>query len=477
MGRNPRSTGPCRTRKRFIVSATKSVLSGWLKRPRGAGVTTVRCGDNNSMSRSGPSAIRILAPLVVCGLLASACGGEDPSEIALSPVDRDRDDTFYTPASGSLASDGVYVVHRDNPVITGTVRLTDPELTELSDGRFAVCCERVLLRSSPPVFYGGLSDAFPAVVDTSIRSVETNEPDTVWSFRSPAVHMPADGSRVELILSRRSGRPNEPMVTNDVHLRLASRIIVLPVHVHEFVRAGSSSVAVDEDRVRAIFDGPVFLTESTTHRDATAARDNTTTITKEVTDPNEPPDRLWDDAEIQFRLASYETVPQRDGLEERLINNDEASGGFGGACRPDTRLARYHSERKEVPGIHVYFGGSIDSNMLGAHLAGGACGAHSACRTTVDDEDFILIDGRQSFRVPNTLAHELGHFLGLEHSTINRSCGALLLDDPGSRDEQNANLMVPGARGVQLTPAQRERAREVACAATAAWRLDVVGCR
>ncbi len=73
------------------------------------------------------------------------------------------------------------------------------------------------------------------------------------------------------------------------------------------------------------------------------------------------------------------------------------------------------------------------------------------------------------------LAHELGHYLGLDHvQPYNSECGAQLLDES---DIDTENLMMPiSSVSAKLSHGQISRARDMTCRYLSEWGLSSSGC-
>jgi hypothetical protein len=209
------------------------------------------------------------------------------------------------------------------------------------------------------------------------------------------------------------------------------------------------------------FERPAFSTEAQTiHSASTGA-----TETYLVTTPALPPiysnvDDIWHQALIQFRLETYDTIENPE-MERQILSSI-----------PDSTTwipRRLHDERfREIPGIHIYVGRDSEGLLTkGQTRLGG-------CRTDVSRVNAIALawnDARDGGS--NVLAHELGHYLGLEHTNgeFSLSCGAPLLDSPGAR-----NLMETGAHDSSLTSRQAERARDFACMYLRLWGMASRAC-
>ncbi len=78
---------------------------------------------------------------------------------------------------------------------------------------------------------------------------------------------------------------------------------------------------------------------------------------------------------------------------------------------------------------------------------------------------------------PTALAHEIGHFLGLQHpdESFFSECGAELLEPS---DRVSENLMASfGPLTAKLSERQIRRAREMACRYLAEWGMISSACK
>ncbi|HEY1553488.1 MAG TPA: matrixin family metalloprotease [Kofleriaceae bacterium] len=96
--------------------------------------------------------------------------------------------------------------------------------------------------------------------------------------------------------------------------------------------------------------------------------------------------------DVGFQLASVELLPASAAhVETRRDRDDLADGRLGGAV------------------IHVFFVGKLDDVDVEGATAGGV-----TWHQRKDDRKYVIVSARAYDR---TLAHELGHFFGLPHSS------------------------------------------------------------
>jgi hypothetical protein len=158
-------------------------------------------------------------------------------------------------------------------------------------------------------------------------------------------------------------------------------------------------------------------------------------------------------------MASYETISNRE-LAEQVISGSERV----------LAVSDVHQTKMNTPGIHVYVG----KNVRGYPALGQTKGPN--CSTAVNSVNAIALAWDNAEEAPVTLAHELGHYLGLEHvdQTFYPECASGLLDPS---DDIFKNLMhSQSARTTGLTARQRTRAREMACSYLRAWGMTSPAC-
>jgi hypothetical protein len=250
-------------------------------------------------------------------------------------------------------------------------------------------------------------------------------------------------------------------------LGLTAPIIVVPVHVH--VLASSNGTL------------PLFgLSEQVVRSWIDPLRPDTDRALQFAPDP------IWKAAGIQFSLAGYDVI-RTDGLHEYLLTDDEIHTMRQAGCGASRLRSLYEANHRGRPGLHVYLGGRIGRlstlpGLTGFDRAYGfKCPATGGCNAGGEPR-FIAIDaynlspivGRGTSK--STLAHELGHFLGLAHTNEPASCGDAL--GPFDHGAGSCNLMIPGGcvLDVQLTASQAAHARNVACEWLRMWRVPSAAC-
>ena len=334
----------------------------------------------------------------------------------LSSMARPPSENVLVLAGTRLNSGEVHEIPFENPAVAGYVRLDSaPSFETLSSGEHASCCSRITVVADRNVFVyedGRRSNSNLGFIP------EQTPTDGFWRFETGTLALPTDGGVVTLRIM-----VDGNFVTSPRRVRLKSKTLVLPVHVHIFKAPG---VNISGTYERAfVFDwldpGAVRI-RAFSHHDPVLGVTDTTVISQRQSKLMLPPDVFWQVAGVQFRLESYEIIEQRDGLERNLFSLDEAAQPLGGACRHNTRFWPYHRARQDTAGIHFYVGGQIPSNMLLEDRVAGTCGPFtSPCRIFSDCDDFIVWDaGARGTEF--ALLHELGHYLGLGHPGESFQC-------------------------------------------------------
>jgi len=432
--------------------------------------------DAEPLRRLGSVALLLLLSVAV----AAGCGDDETlGEAGASLANPGHEEGFYVPLSSAVAEREPSVtieVRRDNPVLGGQVRLTDPHFERLPGvgwpSRVSFCCDRLAILAAGAAFTRPSSDslvfAFASVrADEALGDAErvTIPGSHLYQFRSPALLMSTARETAGLGLLR-TGSPGV-RVLDEVRLRLAHDVIVLPVYVHQLAPEGERG-ALAPEQLRAAFDPPGIVTEE--RRELRNDRSGTAIVTRRWPSLGLPPDRPWEAAEIQFRLLVEDEI-ESAGLSRTLVRAKRPRPTGNACIDADAVAALHETERTDRPGIHLYIGGTINSVRNGSpvQVPGETCGAAQACRTSVSAEDFIILDGSRLASEPRTVARQLGHYLGLAEADDSSACGRPLLADPADQAELRQNLMYERESGSRLAPAQVARARRLACSSFVAW--------
>jgi hypothetical protein len=179
-----------------------------------------------------------------------------------------------------------------------------------------------------------------------------------------------------------------------------------------------------------------------------------------------PPDNLWAQCDIQFRLEAVELEPQAEGLDEQLLNDCRC--GFATVPTPRDPLSPYIAAGRDgTTMLEVFIGGDISGDQCGelgfGDTYGLACeapinGIGIPCPTRIEGRvpAVTFLDGRVLSDRPHTIAHEFGHMLGLNHPSDDQVCTDVSGTGPN-------NVMTGSAdASATLTPQQCERARCIA---------------
>ncbi len=306
--------------------------------------------------------------------------------------------------------------------------------------------------------------------------------DTFMPFQSTAVSLPNDSASVGFELVYIDAWTGDVISTAaDIEMQLHPEVIVLPVSVHVFADDnGTTSLGplgsdlLSEGMMRNYYDPGAVVLKSITMANGGAVQQYTF---EDRGENGVDLDLLWSQCNIQFSLVEYVAHFQGLELEQSLARDDECTpSGYEPFCNTafhdGSRLSEYmHGYTGEtfwpsgVAGIPVLYGGEICASRGDVHgftCVPDSCGARGS--------DFIALPADDYFSTPSsdrrkTLAHEMGHYLGLKHPSETRCEGVLHDDD---------NLMTPGspiASQVLLTDSQCALARCVACERLAQFGL------
>ncbi|MCH9648436.1 MAG: hypothetical protein K0U98_09365 [Deltaproteobacteria bacterium] len=347
----------------------------------------------------------------------------------------------------------------ENPQIDGLISVRVRLETD-SRGRPGTCCSSLRMKSDHPIFRNSdllaTQSAFISITDPSIESFR-NTP--VFEYQVPTVSLPGNGDEVGLTLFYRRDR-----LTTQV--RLDPRVIVVPVHLHVFTSPGQTLASdLEASRVWPWFERPSFFTEGQTiHSISTGVTETHIVRTNLANQVYLNVDEIWHQADIQFRLASYERIENAE-LENQIVSGNVR------AFEPSS----VHASRSDTAGLHIYVGRNGGNIGVGfARIQGQTRGP--GCGNAVRANNAIAMAwdtvGRGGGGPSRTLAHEIGHYLGLDHPDVDStSCGSSLVEDRTA-----ANLMHSFANSPNLSTGQIARARQVACLYLAQWSVPSSAC-
>jgi hypothetical protein len=374
-------------------------------------------------------------------------------------------------ACGSEAQTYALVVGSENPVIRGHVHHALLEHRIISEQSYSTCCHELTVSAITEdpertgAFAGSrVTQRVSILPDTDIpvrRGIAS------YQFILPPLSLPPDGTPVRLTLRDR-GR-----ILASGLIALDPSIIVVPVHVAVFVQADATSRDLPlEANVRSWFDGPSLYLAAV----PTPPGEPSPIVTTKTAGQFMNVDRVFAAAGIQFRVASIAILPQHDGLDSDLLNRTERERFRADGCRlqppPSTepRFYSHHRSRAELPGIHLHVGGYIAPGELLTHNLAVIC---DATGRLCSHGNIILLDGGRGPRLPYTVAHELGHALGLSHVQARGPCGAALFSTAA---DLVGNLMDAVPEEGNLNSGQHERVRTVACQHLSTWGLRGRAC-
>jgi hypothetical protein len=373
----------------------------------------------------------------------------------------------------------------ENPIITGSIslpgNLRESGVTRERGFARISCCERLMI-GYPAATQNLLSSIFISVLSNSSLSVSGMR---MYLYASPSVSLPADGSSIEARLSTGDGL----LVSG--RIQLDPDVIVLPVYAHVFTDPERDLPSwFDKDSVASCFDGnrfappmkatpdlvslsprPSFLTTGESHS-RPGERIETTIFTQILTSPYTEPDSIWKQAHIQFRLIEY--ISEENVALARQIIDPVESRMATAAYHAD--YVKAHPDKK---GIHIYFGRNSMHIGTGGAITAGRTDGPSCDGRSVGSRYHLDLAVDEAAGNLLTLAHELGHFLGLDHVEglfSDTDCGRRILD-PGEAPSLNLMFRSSATDKTHLSAGQITAARRVACAYIRFWELPSVACR
>lgn len=381
-------------------------------------------------------------------------------------------------AESRVAPDGTWLMRRDNPRLTGRV--------------FARVASQTGTAGS---FTRTMNPVAGAIIGNGFANIEPGNPAAGWlysenvagaaagfsTFRAPQVLLNVTGT-TDIALYRfpaASGAAYEQV--DFVRMQMAPEVLVLPVRVTVFTPTNGVT-AWTQTAVRQILDPGQVRTSS---YNIVSGTPNVVTAVSQELGGAVSPDDIWTQCNIQFRMVDY--IPVTNATIASQVTNTCACGSMDSPSNPiGTFLA---SQPANV--INLYIGGAIPSSCGNGDTSGVTCGPANSqigasCASVTEmywthrsqgDRDAILLDQAFPFAASaqTTVAHELGHFLGLTHSpnirgtppADNSQCLPSLPGTVppaslrGDTDGVPGLLMAPGSSGgtPAITPMQCARAR------------------
>jgi hypothetical protein len=145
-----------------------------------------------------------------------------------------------------------------------------------------------------------------------------------------------------------------------------------------------------------------------------------------------PLDHVFARCGVQFRTASYEEIPQTKKLDKQMFSVAEQCGiDMPRVCRPGDRSVATKTIQPLLPmnGIPIFLGGNFEDGCNGTGLGitcTAACGIGDDFKRGDQTDSWLRRDGYVALGPRDfsyTLAHEVGHYLGLTHTNDSTTCG------------------------------------------------------
>jgi hypothetical protein len=332
----------------------------------------------------------------------------------------------------------------DNPRMQGDLSLRSDEYALVNNLAYQFNRFDVTARSrypSPPTIH---QLAFPLVTTNGEANLD-------WRSRGMLLPRRITGASDEgLVQFSLWYDPSDPstdlyQLTDEATVQLHSNVIVVPVHfIHIYSPASANFdiITYDEAAAAAILDD-VWTARRMPN---TAPGFSPDTVTYEWQGRGDDyvsrPDPVWTQCDIQFRLVNYSVC----SVAANVVDAPPGAEGCGGNAtlgRSNAMLTAVQSCIGNKKGYKLLVGGELDGPTCNPNIGGTA----SVGGTVAFIEN---ASGKSNNR---TVSHEIGHSLGLIHTT---TAGRLMLD-----------TYTPGA--TLLSSAECSKARSRAQALQSEW--------
>lgn len=317
--------------------------------------------------------------------------------------------------------EGTWISRWDNPPMVGSYRLQEIEWTESDVGTawYHSTYDLMARQHSPASSF----DVFVVPESGAYSSGMTMKWSAHGSRLPPRVTGAPDEGRVNFRLRYNSYLPGTFIDYSDpASLQLNSNVVLVPIHVIQLYVKGadldgdgwyskSRADATFDDYWLAydhIYDAPPFYPYDVTH--IWGEKPGSSNLMQHA-----QPDLIWTQCDIQFRVVEYTACPVD---KDTFRNNEHCTTGFpcgGELTHPQaSKVINAVNDCEEAngkPGKPVIMTGSLDN--LG-------CECYEETLGIAEPVNWAIVS-KESLATANggTLAHELGHLLGIKYHTPN----------------------------------------------------------